>query len=612
MADLLVSLPFREVWAVDFEFVARDGARPDPVCLVAKELRSGRLLRRWQDDLRLLPGAPFATDATALMVAYFASAELGCFLALGWSLPVRILDLFAEFRVKTNGLPVPRGKGLLGAMAYHGLDSMEAEEKDEMRDLILSGGPWSDPERRAILDYCQADVDALARLLQCMLPTIRGADPVANLGRALLRGRYLAAVARMEWYGVPIDTGSLDQIRVHWEVLKANIIKTVDADYGIFEGSIFSSRRFEQWLIRNGIPWPRLPSGALALDRDTFREMARSYPLVAPIHELRNNLSELRLNKLAVGPDGRNRTLLSPFGALSGRNTPSASRFIFGPSAWIRSLIKPEPGTGIAYVDFSSQEFAIAAALSGDERMGAAYRTGDVYLAFAKQAGLAPPDATKASHKSIRDRCKAVVLGTQYGMGPESLARRLDTPVLEARNLLQAHREAYPQFWDWSQSAVDAAILNGHISTVFGWTLHPDGEANTRSLMNFPMQGNGAEMLRLAACMATEAGLRICAPVHDALLLEAPLDRLEEDVLRLQELMTAAGRVILDGFEVRTEAEIVRYPDRYRDARGIVMWERVVELLAAIEREGGTCAVASLGCAVRDGGAPTAPTRPVY
>ena len=72
---------------------------------------------------------------------------------------------------------------------------------------------------------------------------------------------------------------------------------------------------------------------------DTFRQMARSNPLVSPIRELRSSLSEMRLADLAVGRDGRNRTLLSPFRARSGRNQPSNSKFIFGPSVWLRGLI---------------------------------------------------------------------------------------------------------------------------------------------------------------------------------------------------------------------------------------------------------------------------------
>src|SRR5262249_57388194 len=111
--------------------------------------------------------------------------------------------------------------------------------------------------------------------------------------------------------------------------------------------------------------------------RRTFRQMARAYPAAAPMRELRGSLAELRLNDLAVGQDGRNRVILSAFRARSGRNAPSNSKFIFGPSVWLRGLIKPPPGYALAYVDWKQQEFGIAAALSGDIAMQAAYLSGD-------------------------------------------------------------------------------------------------------------------------------------------------------------------------------------------------------------------------------------------
>ena len=76
-------------------------------------------------------------------------------------MPERILDLFTEFRARTNGLDTPTGHSLLGALAYFGLDGIGAAEKDDMRALILGGGPWSDAERLAILNYCEGDLDAL-------------------------------------------------------------------------------------------------------------------------------------------------------------------------------------------------------------------------------------------------------------------------------------------------------------------------------------------------------------------------------------------------------------------------------------------------------------------
>ena len=92
------------------------------------------------------------------------------------------------------------------------------------------------------------------------------------------------------------------------------------------------------------------------------------------------------------------------------------------------------------------------------------------------------------------------------------------------------------------------------------------------------MQANGAEMLRLACCLATERGIEVCAPVHDAVLICAPLDRLEAETRRMQEAMAEASRAVLGGFELRSHAEFIRYPDRYMDGRGAVMWRRVWRL----------------------------------
>jgi DNA polymerase-1 len=567
---LLDLLPFAEIWAVDFEFSSEPGENPEPVCLVAWELRSGRKVRLSRDEFGRAP--PYPTGPDSLFVAFYASAEIGCHLALGWPVPERVLDLFTEFRNRTNGVPTENGSGLLGALAYHGLDGIGAIEKDEMRTLILRGGPWSPAERAAILDYCESDVAALARLLPVMLPHV-------DLPRALLRGRYMVAAARMERNGVPIDTETLRRLRDHWSDIQDQLIADIDANYGVFDGRTFKTDRFAAWLARNNIPWPRLESGRLDLSDDTFREMARAYPVVAPLRELRAALSEMRLSDLAVGRDGRNRTMLSAFRARTGRNQPSNTRSIFGPSVWLRGLIKPSPGYGIAYIDWQQQEFGIAAALSRDPLMMEAYRSGDPYLAFAKQAGAAPADATKATHKAVRDQFKSTVLAVQYGMGADALAQRIGQPPIRARELLRLHRETYRVFWRWSDAAVDHAMLTGSLHTVFGWRVRVPVVSNERSLRNFPMQANGAEMLRVACCLATEAGIEVCAPVHDAVLICAPLERLEADVARMQEAMREASRIVLNGFELGTDAQIVRYPDRYMDERGTVMWDRVMNLI---------------------------------
>jgi DNA polymerase I len=581
---VLEALPHRYIVAADFEFefgghasfeeASRSGERQRPVCLVAKELRSGQTWRLWRDELLSTTAPPFPIGPDALFVAYYASAELGCFRALGWPKPANILDLFTEFRDRTNGLPTPAGAGLIGALTYFGLDTIGAGEKEELRKLILRGGPWSESERLEILDYCATDIDALERLLPAMLPRI-------DLLRALLRGRYMAAAAAMEWNGVPIDTTTLEVLRKHWTDIQDDLIAAIDKDFGVFAGRTFKTELFEAYLIRRGIPWPRLESGALDLSRDTFRQMAKSYAAIAPLHELRHALSEMRLNDLAVGGDGRNRTILSAFRAKTGRNQPSNTRYIFGPSTWLRGLIKPPPGHAIAYVDWSNQEFGIAAKLSGDDQMMAAYQSGDPYLAFGKQCGKLPPDATKASHPDTRQLLKSCVLGVQFGMEAKTLAFKIGQPEIVARDLLRAHRETYRKFWLWSDAAVDFAMLTGALHTVFGWHVRVDENPNPRSLRNFVAQANAAEMMRVAACLATERGVEVCGPVHDAFPVYAPIDRIDEAAAAIRTAMIEASRAVLNGFELRVDVHIVRYPDRYMDPRGEVMWNRVMVLLGA-------------------------------
>ena len=315
------------------------------------------------------------------------------------------------------------------------------------------------------------------------------------------------------------------------------------------------------------------------LDDDTFAEMARSNSDVALMRELRVSLSQLRLADLAVGSDGRNRTPLNPYQSKTGRNQPSSVKFIFGPSTWLRGLIRPEVGRAVAYVDWSQQEFGIAAALSEDPAMMDAYQSGDPYLAFGKQAGQIPPDATKRTHGPSRELFKACVLGVQYGMGEASLARRISQPTVMARTLLKFHRETYPRFWSWSNGTEDHAMIQGFLRTVFGWPIQIGIDANPRSLRNFPCQANGAEMLRLACCLATERGINVVAPIHDALLVEGPAESIDDIVTQTQLAMAEASAGVLSGFRLRSEVRVVRWPERYMDERGRAFWDRVMALL---------------------------------
>lgn len=559
---------------IDFEYRPVDGVTGNPlevICMVALDSSTNTYTKLWADELAGLSDHPFGGNDRTILVAYYASAEMACFKALGWSWPSNVLDLFVEFKNMTNGHVMPMGYSLLGAMKAFKLPAIESEHKDEMRNLALRGQPYSKSEKAALIEYCQSDVDALSQLFTAMASGI-------DLPRALIRGQYSIPLAQMECHGSPIDLETYQGLREKWDDIKSELIRQIDKDYDVYENGSFRESKFEAYLLKNEIAWPRHVSGKLKLDEETFKLMAQIHPCIAPLRQLRDILSKFRLNSLQVGADGRNRCLISPYSSSTGRNQPSTSKFIFGLAKWARGLIQPHPGYAIAYIDWSQQEFGVAAALSNDKNMMDAYHSGDPYLTFAKQAGAVPKDATKATHPKEREQYKACVLATQYGMGAEALAFRLKQPVLRAKQLLKAHRQVYKQFWDWSDQFYNRAVNANQACTVFGWNLRVKADVNPRSLRNFPMQANSADMLRIACILITQKNIQICAPVHDAILIESKLENIERDVQIAQSCMKEASQIILDGFELNSDAEIFKHPQRFLGATSEDFWYQVMDI----------------------------------
>jgi DNA polymerase I len=391
----------------------------------------------------------------------------------------------------------------------------------------------------------------------------------------------MKAVARMEYTGIPVDAALLEQLKENWVSIQHGFVADIDADFGVYEGRRFSQDRFRQWLDHGHINWPVRENGRPLLDKKTFKQMAARYPQVEPLRQLRQMLSQLRTLSLPVGADGYSRTMISPYRSKTGRNQPSTTKFIFGLSKWSRKLIRPLPGRALAYVDWKQQEFGIAAALSGDTAMMEAYRTGDPYLAFAKQASAVPPEATKDTHAAVREQYKQCSLAVLYGMGAESLAERLGTSVANSQKLLANHHQTYRKFWQWSDAILDYANLYGELHSTFGWSMRIMSETKEPTLRNFPMQANGAEMLRHACSLLTEQGIRVCAPVHDAVLVEAPIAEIDNVVQETRRLMAEASAVVLDGFTLNTDETIITESEPFQNAQGEKIWQQFIKHLGS-------------------------------
>ncbi len=565
---------FDHIVVLDYEFRAGDGNQQIPVCYVFKDIVTGDFRKVWINGDETKPEYP--TNEKTLIVCFYASAEIGCHYSLGFDIPPYILDLYAEFRTLTNGAKLPCGKSLIGAGIYFGLSGDGAANKETTRDIILQNSFYNPQQKKKILDYCQDDVEYTTELFWRMKNKI-------DLKYGLLRGRYMSCCAHMEYQGIPIDVMKLEDLKLCWDVIKENLIWEINQDYDIYEGLTFKIDRFREYLKRNNIPWAETSTGLPKTDKKYMEEQVKSFPQLRPLVELRHALSQLKLNNLKIGRDGRNRCLLSPFQSITGRNQPSNTEFIFGPATWLRHLIKPKKGQAIAYVDYCQQEIGIAAALSGDENLKKDYKTGDVYLSFGKAAGIIPPEATKKSHKEIRDVFKQCFLAMNYGQGVESFSKKIRKTIPETKFIMDWHKKRYPKYWEWNTKFCDIGLLSGLVKTPFNWYYQTE-TAKRRTLMNWPMQSTGSDILRLAIIMCIGNGINVIAPIHDAVLIESSIETIEEDVKKAQYYMKLAALKIIN-FAIETEADIIKYPDRYTDPRGAVMWEKIWKIMDEISPE---------------------------
>jgi hypothetical protein len=274
-------LPFREIWCVDTEFYpgsgksngGRDGDIITPLCLVAYEMRSGRTIRLWQDELGRFP--PYRLDADALVIGYMISAEFGTHIALGWGQPACALDAYVEFRHYVNdgaAKAEDRNKGFYsigGALRYFCEDELDVTHKHDMRERIVAGPPFTSAERQEILEYCESDVQALARLIPHIVPTIR------SLPHALFRARFQWAMAQTERRGVPMDLPKLSRIRQNWSGMQLDLVTEMDRPFGVYEiedgKPHWRTKNFEALVRRNDWSWPRYDDGTLDQTDRTLR-----------------------------------------------------------------------------------------------------------------------------------------------------------------------------------------------------------------------------------------------------------------------------------------------------------------------------------------------------
>jgi len=594
-----VSEYFTQFVVADFEYEVSPDDLPNPLCMVAyvlnENLQHIHTIRMWRDQLLTSRCPPFDIGPDTLFVAYSAWAEMTCFKVLGWQFPTHIFDLHTAYLAASNIL-LPynpdekrkkQRKRLSDACRAYGIYGWENIDKGAIAKDI-GGGRWRDHGQEAVFTYCEEDSAMSTKLFRAMLAGSPQFPP-ADIARVLYWSNYSAKPTTLiQMKGIPIDIELWNLVQENKAAVIAELIRQFDPSHGskcpIYtpEGE-WSYERFERWLVYARVAaWPRKDSGRLDLESDAFRLMYH-VPGIEGLHALRDCIGFIAKARLPIGRDGRNRPSLFPFATATGRNAHAKSPF--NAHASIRSFIVFPAGSIGVYLDWRTQEVAVAAARSGDKNLKRAYLDGDVYHTLAHDVGLThDPDREhwKQHNPAARQRMKALQLGINYGMGVPSLAKGLDRHPLIASGIIEQHKRIYPRFWKWRSDQVTVAMLNRRIESVFGWSLRITTSPNQRTLFNFPMQSGGAEMLRLAAWRLCEAGIVPCMLIHDGILFEMT-DR--EQIEHAKEIMRAAGREVCDGLEVGMDTDqLLIGGARYADKRPMAqkMWATIMSVLIAI------------------------------
>jgi DNA polymerase I len=594
---------FSQIIICDFEYEIADGGLPNVLCMVAyvlnEQLQHVRTIRLWRGEFGRAP--PFDIGPDTLFVAYSAWAEMTCFLMLGWLFPIHIFDQHTAYLAASNTLlpynpdeeRIKQSKGLADACRAYGIEGWEQIDKKTIAKDIAQGH-WQKYGRDGAFNYCEEDVKKSTELLRAQLRhrcDYRGRIllSAADTERVLWWSNYSAkAIAQIQARGMPIDIELWNTVQENKAVIIGNLLRQFDPSHGDEEtiynaDGEWSYARFERWLARRGVyAWPRLDSGVLDISSDAFRLMYH-VPGIAGLPALRDTVGFINKARLPIGPDGRNRPSLFPFGTATGRNAHAKSPF--NAHAAVRSFMLFSPDVIGAYLDWRTQEIGMAAALSGDQALMDAYRSGDIYHRYALEYGLTTePDRIKwkKAEPEIRDQMKKLSLAINYGMGVPSLARGLNRHPSVASAIIEQHKRNYTPFWEWRSQMVETAILKRKIESVFGWPLRISHSPNRRTLYNFPMQAGGAEMLRLAAWRMCEAGIVPIMLIHDGILLE---EANPEKIEYAKEIMLQAGRDVCDGFEIGVDTDQMLVGGaRYYDKRPVAkkLWATMMETLELV------------------------------
>ena len=416
----------------------------------------------------------------------------------------------------------------------------------------------------AATTYAGANADLVLRLHQELWLRLGKLPDVARVYTDIEVPLTLV-LERMERAGVMVDAQLLRQ---QSQELATSIAATERAAYDAAGGPFnLGSPKQLQEILYDRLHLPVLgktPKGQPSTAESVLEQLAESYDLPRLVLEYRalTKLKSTYTDKLPAEIDGRTgrihtsyRQAVAATGRLSSSDPNLQNIPIRTPEGRrIRQAFVAPPGTKLIAADYSQIELRIMAHLSGDAGLLAAFSTEtDIHRATAAEVFATPLESVSADQ---RRSAKAINFGLIYGMSAFGLAKQLGIDRGQAQTYIELYFERYPGVKRYMETTRQSARELGYVSTVFGRRLYlPDINARNaalrqyaeRSAINAPMQGTAADiikraMLALDAWLARdESGARLLLQVHDELVVEAPLARVDESRAQIIRIMESAA-----------------------------------------------------------------------
>ena len=422
----------------------------------------------------------------------------------------------------------------------------------------------------------------------------------------MYRAKSVSSISKIAAAGIPLDRARVDRLIENGPKLKLKVIKSFLEETGLpfwvwdkkEEKWVEKYEAFHTYVVKQGLheTWPLTRSKMFNRSDDVLSEYKHD-PVIKKYKKTKKMLSDLK--RVTAPPGKDNRTFrwymtlekgttydvyrqhpyYAAYQTVTSRNGQSNKSCVFQADKWMRSLIRPPEGKALISVDFKSQEFWIAAALSGDTNMLRDYLSGDIYMAYGINKGGLPADATSETHPKERKVYKKIVLMMQFMGGIGGIQGALGCSIEKAKEHFYGHKEYYHVFWSWvdnflrnhSENGVSYAkdghfICNNRCAVPVG--RYKVGDLFTTTTANWPIQTTGQVILRVATMLCELAGLKVVALVHDQLVFEVGQNKIEETCALIEKVLNEACKRVFPNmppcgldFEILRSNEVWTEPD---------------------------------------------------